>query len=86
MRASDKMAARVLLHERLTVVDRELALILSQEPSNRASAVARGLLNSRSDICDELIKVGFWPWLMPVDPAETKVGFPKLSNWVVADG
>lgn len=73
MRASQKMEKRIALHDRLTVVDQQLALTLSRERSNRVSELARGLLRYRSGICKEMAKVGYQPWALPLDPSETKV-------------
>ena len=74
MQASQKMEVRAILHDRLTVLDHQLAILLGTEKaSNRTAAMARDLLHNRSTICDELLKVGFHPWDLPFSMNETKV-------------
>lgn len=73
MNASEKMAKRAVLYSRLTTIDHELQLVFGREPSNRVTAIARGLLDNRAQIADAMITVGFQPWSIPVDAMEAKV-------------
>lgn len=73
MLASEKMAKRAVLFNRLVKVDHELKIIFGKEPSNRVTAVARGLLENRVKICHAMTTVGFAPWDIPADIEETKV-------------
>lgn len=71
--ASEKMAARVILVERLTLLDSELEQGLRQgfgDPSLRAVADARRMLDERRSICAEMLTVGFRPWAIPTTSEE----------------
>lgn len=61
MTAKEKMEQRADLVEQLTAIDLTIQ-DLGREPSYRASADARSLLDERADVCDQLRLVGFEPW------------------------
>lgn len=71
MRASEKMARRVVLVQNLARVDYDLKLALGMPP-NRGMVAARKLLNTRRIVCDEMVAVGYQPWPVPVDINESK--------------
>lgn len=73
MRASEKMAQRVVLVRRLQAVDDDLVETVAKPASNRVTATARRLLSARQAIADELIAVGYEPWSNPIDIREAKV-------------
>lgn len=70
MTASEKLARRTALTRQLEELDYELRRVFAQEPSTRNSASARHLLDVRSDLCDDLVEVGFYPWPVPLDVDE----------------
>lgn len=73
MRASEKMAQRVVLVRRLQGVDDDLVETVAKPVSNRVTATARRLLSARQAIADKLIAVGYEPWPNPIDMREAKV-------------
>lgn len=75
MLASEKMAKRAELYARLVVIDIDLEAALVAEPSHRASAAARDLLNERAPLCDELRAVGYFaPDIFDGDVDEAALG------------
>lgn len=73
MTAEEKLAKRVILHERLTAIDYELEFVFGEPASHRISEVARDLLNRRAEVHDQMLAVGYQPWCVPIDHREAKV-------------
>ncbi|WP_131588754.1 hypothetical protein [Mycolicibacterium phlei] len=65
MLASQKMAKRVELYNRLKALDRELKVVFGRGRTNRASAAARQLLRARAVLREEMQAVGYVAWDLP---------------------
>ena len=59
--AAQKMERRHTLYARLLTIDEDLKAAFAAEPSNRATATARDLLNHRALVCESLVAAGFFP-------------------------
>ncbi len=73
MSASEVMAQRVVLVDKLTRLDRQLEMMYGQAPTRSLAAEIRALFPIRRAIVRELSAVGYEAWPMPGDEKETKV-------------
>lgn len=73
MRASETLARRVELVEKLTGIDTQIVDGAAQAPSNKIYSETMRLLGCRRDIRSAMRAVGYEPWPVPLDLEEAKV-------------
>lgn len=73
MRASETLARRVELVDKLTDIDAQIVDVASQPPSNKIYSETMRLLGCRRDIRSDMRAVGYAPWPVPLDLEEAKV-------------